>query len=128
MCQYRNITGATSVGGIAYGNQGTKQKAAVTRNCYNTGNILSQRTSTVNNYVGGILGRSDGTPTDSSTNIVENCYNVGTVSADGTKGNLYLGAISGYHSNVAANNLYYLKGSATTARGVEMQQFLTRLQ
>lgn len=113
-----NITGATSVGGIAYGNQGTKQKAAVTRNCYNTGNILSQRTSTINNYVGGILGRSDGTPTDSSTNIVENCYNVGTVSADGTKGNLYLGAISGYHSNVAANNLYYPKGSATTARGV----------
>lgn len=113
-----NISGASGAAGIAYENIYKTTGKTVTRNCYNTGDILLRREDTGNIYVGGVLGRSYGSSKDSTViATIENCYNAGTVSTEGTKGFLYAGAISGYFSKVETKNLYYLRGCGAVGIG-----------
>lgn len=113
-----NLSGGGTIGGIA----GKVQAGNCIQNCYNTGNIISTKanaggilaslsgaadhetnlincynkgkiTCSAGNYVGGVVG------TISSNAYMENCYNLGTVSATGN----FIGGFSGGCSSPAKN-------------------------
>ena len=76
-------------------------------NCYNYGTVTDTDT---NGFAGGIVGCVE----SGSEFKIENCYNSGTVSENNA-----VGAIAGYMRNgsLAANNCYYLAGTASKALG-----------
>lgn len=61
-------------------------------NCYNEGNIISEK----NVYTAGIVGNNLGTPNASAPVIVKGCYNTGNIVADGNQGGGIMGYASGH--------------------------------
>lgn len=91
------ISGSKYVGGVC----GYNYKGQII-NCYNTGAVLGNAEDT---SVGGIAGYS--------YYSVENCFNTGSVTADGSSN---IGSVVGFSYN-AVSNCYYLEGSAEKGIG-----------
>lgn len=101
------VTSEINIGGIVGRNLNSN---TVISNCYNKGNIISNRTvidSDDNKYhsnIGGILGYS------ASNVIIKQCYNIGKIDANGIE----VGGILGIADNTKTlSNCYYLIDTAT---------------
>lgn len=95
------VVGYSDVGGVV----GCLYGGYIT-NCYNTGDVEGTCPQNASGSTGGVLGYlSYSTP-----NVVKNCYNIGSVSA-----NRNIGGVIGYSSsdNATIENCYYLEGKAS---------------
>lgn len=124
-----DVTGIYSLGGIA-GITGSKNTKI--SDCYNWGNITCNApTATINNDkntkgVGGIVG--DPGSTSNTGNVLENCYNAGSiVNHDSATEGIVLGGVVGSSSGngysgtttnlITAQNCYYLSADGLNGDG-----------
>lgn len=103
-----SIKGVSFVGGIL----GYGVSAPKIRDCYNTGVISLQTTTTVNKNVGGIAGYLN-------TGYIQNSYNAGTISTTLTSAT-GAGAISG-KTNSLISNCYFLSGTIANTNNNEVE-------
>ena len=132
-----NVSGTMFAGGVCGYNMDTGK---IDR-CYNTGTVSSTGASFINNYVGGICGRNNGTITNcyntgtvsgsssardinyvggvcgNNSSTVTNCYNTGTVSGSGIDNNSYAGGVCGINHTTVTNCYNTGAVSSTTAGG-----------
>lgn len=95
------VIGVEEVGGIV------GETTATIVNSYNTGNISASYQN-----VGGIVGKTSNYSTDYSKGKVQNCYNIGEVSA-----NKNAGSVVGYRYYGTVENCYYPQGQKASGMG-----------
>ncbi len=100
------IKASRAVGGIVGGSWNVYNKNVTIKCCYNTGTITSNE-----NLNGGILGGTqhyfDGSNSDSTKNIVKDCYNIGQINCSSQNQISCIGAI--------VQNSYYIFGRANAS-------------
>lgn len=69
------VTGSGSVGGIVGSDSGVIEARA----CVNTGTVTQPEASTIAAYVGGIIGRNNGTANQTAVSYIESCTNVADI-------------------------------------------------
>lgn len=100
------------IGGIC-GNAYSGSTSAITiKNCYNIGDVTSNRTSDI----AGILGCADYT-SSSYKNIITNCYNIGKCLTESGSVNSGAYGITYNDSYCKISNCYYLKGTGKSNTG-----------
>ena len=121
-----SVSAAATAGGIAAGCAYSKitnaenpgEWSGIIRSCYNTGSVESRCDTTSRVLVGGIVGNCNGgSYTPEIKNNIENCYNVGAVTAANTGSRIYVGSVCGYILISDANTLYGLEGTAEKGYG-----------
>jgi len=98
-----NVSGDESVGGIIGSMPGDADYFSKVSNCYNTGTISSNR------IVGGIVGHEYFGTSD----IIEYCYNIGTIEGKGSS--WFKGSIIGSGDDAIVRNCYYSNTSSIKA-------------
>lgn len=106
--------GSGYIGGIMGSSNGNSSSSAQIRNCYNRGSITSCVYK--ESYFGGIAGRYS----IGGGNVLENCYNTGTISIDDENMRSKIGAIAGT-VNCDITNCYYPEESAFEAVGYKLE-------
>lgn len=96
-----DVSGYEEIGGIV------GETTATVVNSYNTGNISASYQN-----VGGIVGKTSNYSTDYSKGKVQNCYNIGEVSA-----NKNAGSVVGYRYYGTVENCYYPQGQKASGMG-----------
>ena len=81
---FGNISGEMSAGGI------TGMNADYIKNCFNAGTIISSGSTSTDSYAGGIVGGEY-----ASVISIENCYNIGDISAKKVAGGIIGGGTAG---------------------------------
>ena len=81
---FGNISGEMSAGGI------TGKDADYIKNCFNAGTIISSGSTSTDSYAGGIVGGEY-----AATISIENCYNIGDISAKKVAGGIIGGGTVG---------------------------------
>ena len=81
---FGNISGEMSAGGITGGD------ADYIKNCFNAGTIISSGSTSTDSYAGGIVGGEY-----ASVISIENCYNIGDISAKKVAGGIIGGGTAG---------------------------------
>ena len=105
-----------NAGGIAgWSNTNSPDQAAVIENCWNEGEV-SINTTSILNYVGGIVGDLQGGSFQGIPDIVKNCYNVADISNTGT-GESNVGGIAGRSHSGTIVNCYNIGGLSNNGEG-----------